>query len=80
MVSLEDVAPILANQLVIQPEIIKLDSKLKEDLGGDSLDAVEIVAAVEEKFKIEIENDEVLQIQTVADLIQIIEKKGSTVN
>ncbi|MCL4432502.1 MAG: acyl carrier protein, partial [Epsilonproteobacteria bacterium] len=50
-------------------------SKFVEDLGADSLDVVELVMALEEKFDIEIPDDEAEKIQTVQDVINYIEGK-----
>ena len=46
-----------------------------EDLGADSLDVVELVMALEEKFDIEIPDDEAEKIQTVKDVVDYIESK-----
>ncbi|MDD2358633.1 MAG: acyl carrier protein, partial [Thiovulaceae bacterium] len=51
------------------------DSKFVEDLGADSLDVVELVMALEEKFDIEIPDDEAEKIQTVKDVMNYIESK-----
>ena len=54
---------------------MKEDAKFVEDLGADSLDVVELVMALEEKFDIEIPDDEAEKIQTVADVVAYIESK-----
>ncbi|WP_300792806.1 MULTISPECIES: acyl carrier protein, partial [Helicobacter] len=45
-----------------------------DDLGADSLDVVELVMALEEKFEIEIPDEEAEKIQTVGDVVAYIEK------
>lgn len=47
---------------------------LLDDLGADSLDTVELVMAFEEEFGIEIPNDEMEKVGTVAEAIAIVEK------
>ena len=51
------------------------DAKFIDDLGADSLDAVELVMAFEEKFGIEIPDDAAETIQTVQNAIDYIESK-----
>ena len=50
---LETVAAIIAKELNKKAEDIKMETRLVEDLGADSLDAVEIMFALEEKFGLE---------------------------
>jgi len=51
-----------------------LDShKIVEDLGADSLNVVEIVMEIETEFEIEIDDTEIDSIETVSDLIKLIQ-------
>ena len=50
-------------------------AKLIDDLGCDSLSAVEITMMLEEKLGITIDDEEVSQIVTIQDIINIIESK-----
>jgi acyl carrier protein len=52
----------------VNPENIKMDSKIVEDLGAESLDIYDMIALIEEKFDVEISDDQVEQIQTVQDV------------
>ncbi len=54
-------------------EDVKLEAKLAEDLGMDSLDAVEVVMALEEAFEISIEEDKVSTFETVQDIVNYID-------
>ncbi|MGB4609693.1 MAG: acyl carrier protein [Saccharofermentanales bacterium] len=47
---------------------------LINDLGADSLDAVEISIALQDEFKIEIEDDDILKMQTVGDIVDYIKQ------
>ena len=49
--------------------------RLNEDLGADSLDAVEIIITLEEEFKIEIPDEDVDKLVTVQDVINYVKKK-----
>ncbi|MDC0296568.1 acyl carrier protein, partial [Akkermansiaceae bacterium] len=50
------------------------ESKMIEDLGADSLDAVELVMAVEEEFGIEVPDEEAEKLISVGDIISHVEK------
>ncbi len=76
MALLEDVKEVVAEQLDCDIAEIKEDSKFIEDLGADSLDVVELVMALEEKFDIEIPDEDAEGILTVADAIKYIENNA----
>jgi len=73
MALLDDVKEVVIEQLDCDPAEVKEDSKFIEDLGADSLDVVELVMALEEKFDIEIPDEDAEKILTVADAIKYIE-------
>ena len=75
MALLDDIREVVVEQLSVSAEEVKEDSKFVEDLGADSLDVVELVMALEEKFDIEIPDDEAEKIKTVKDVITYIESK-----
>ncbi|MBD3841849.1 MAG: acyl carrier protein [Campylobacterales bacterium] len=73
MALLDDVKAVVVEQLDCNADEIKEDSKFIEDLGADSLDVVELVMALEEKFDIEIPDEDAEKILTVGDAIKYIE-------
>ncbi|MGM0518833.1 MAG: acyl carrier protein [Campylobacterota bacterium] len=73
MALLDDVKEVVVEQLDCDASEIKEDSKFIEDLGADSLDVVELVMALEEKFDIEIPDEDAEGILTVADAMKYIE-------
>ncbi|MDO9266283.1 MAG: acyl carrier protein [Sulfurimonas sp.] len=75
MALLDDIKEVVVEQLSVSADEVKEDSKFVEDLGADSLDVVELVMALEEKFDIEIPDDEAEKIQTVRDVVNYIESK-----
>jgi len=78
MAVFEDVRDVVVEQLSVSPDQVKLDSKIIEDLGADSLDVVELVMALEEKFGIEIpdsESEKLVSIKNVVDYIENLPKK-----
>jgi len=54
---------------------IKSEAFFVKDLGADSLDMAEIVMAIEEKFNIEIPDEESEKIKTVEDMVKTIEER-----
>lgn len=77
MAVFDDVKEVVVEQLNVNPDEVKEESKFIEDLGADSLDVVELVMALEEKFGCEIPDEEAEKIQTVGDAIRYIESKNA---
>ena len=73
MALFDEVKEIVVEQLSVNADEVKEDSKFVEDLGADSLDVVELVMALEEKFDIEIPDDQAEKIVTVQNAIDFIE-------
>jgi len=70
----EQVQTIVAEKLSLEKDKVKLESNLQDDFNADSLDAVEIIMAVEDAFDIEVADDELMSIKTVKDIVDFIEK------
>jgi acyl carrier protein len=68
----QKVKNIIADQLGVGEEEIKITSSFIEDLGADSLDIVELVMAMEEEFEVEIPDEEAENIKTVQDAVTYI--------
>lgn len=75
MAVFDKVKEIIVNELKVDADKITLDTNLKDDLGADSLDAVEIVMALEDEFSISIPDEEIQNISTVKKLVEYIESK-----
>lgn len=74
--TLEKLKPILVEALgSAMGSLIKPEAHFGDDLGADSLDGIEITMAVEEEFDIEIDDDDLAQISTVADLVTLVDRK-----
>ena len=61
-------------QLQVEESEITMDTNLMKDLSADSLDAVEIIMAIEDEYGIEIPDEEAENIQTVQDLVRFVEE------
>jgi len=73
MAILDDVKEVVVEQLNVSSDEVKEESRFVEDLGADSLDVVELVMELEEKFDIEIPDEDAEKIATVADAVKFIE-------
>ena len=72
---LDTVRQFVVEQLAIDPELVDVDSNLMKDLEADSLDAVEIIMAVEEAFNIGIPDEEAEKFCTVRDIVDYVEAR-----
>jgi acyl carrier protein len=70
----EQVIEILADELGYDTEDVTPNANLEVDLNADSLDVTEIVMALEDKFDIEVADDDVDKIRTVGDVIKLVER------
>ena len=71
----DDVKAIVVEQLGVSPEDVKENSSFIEDLNADSLDLTELIMTLEEKFAIEISENEAEQLRTVGDVIKYIQER-----
>lgn len=72
----EQVKAIVADKLGVNADQVKTESSFIDDLGADSLDTVELVMAFEEKFNIEIPDEDAEKMKTVGDAISYLKSKG----
>lgn len=70
---LEKVKAILAEQFDVEEDKITADTDLKEDLGADSLDVVDLLMSIEDEFEVEVPDEEIENIKTVGSLVSYIE-------
>ena len=68
----EKVKAVILNELDVDAEKVTLQAKLKDDLGADSIDAVQIIMALEDEFEIKLEDDNLDKISTVEDIVDFI--------
>ena len=73
MAIFDDVKNVIVEQLSVNADEVKLESKFVDDLGADSLDVVELVMELESKFDVEIPDEEAEKISTVKDVVDYIE-------
>ncbi len=69
----EKIINLIADKLGKKKEIIKMESRLVEDLGADSLDVVELIMTFEEEFGVSLPDEDVSKLKTVGDIIKYIQ-------
>ena len=69
----ERVKSIIVEQLGVSMDEVTPEASFIEDLGADSLDIVELIMALEERYEIEIPDEDAEKIQSVKDVIQYIQ-------
>ena len=71
----EELVAILCDQLPLDPESISMDSRIKEDLGADSLDVLQLLMALEEEKGITIPDEVLPTLKTVGDIVGYMENQ-----
>jgi acyl carrier protein len=64
-----------AEILGIEPDAVQMDKSFQRDLAADSLDLVELIAAIEDKYDVELPDEELEKMKTIADLWKYLEQK-----
>lgn len=76
LTSVEDVVrAVLVNQFDVDPAEVTLDAHVAKDLGADSLDFVELLIQFEERFAMEIPDDDLERFGTVQDLVTYFQER-----
>lgn len=70
----EQIRDIIAEQLGAEASDITPETNLMKDLEADSLDAVEIIMAIEDTFGVEIPDDQAERFQLVKNLVEYVEE------
>ena len=70
----EKVKEIIVDSLSCDESQVTMEANLKDDLEADSLDAVEVIMALEDKYDIEIAEEDAENFKTIADIVNYIEE------
>ena len=69
----DKVIAMLAKQLNKKVEDLTADKRIKEDLNADSLDVVELIMSIEEKYGVTVPDEAAIAIKTVGDLAKFVD-------
>lgn len=73
---LEKLKEIICDFANVKPEEITVETNIRKGLALDSLSLVNLAVAIEDEFELEISDKDVMGIETVGDLMKIIEKNS----
>ena len=71
----EKIKKMLVAQINVAEDLIKPESDIINDLGADSLDVVEMLMAVESEFNVTIPDEVAMEMKTIQDVVNFIEKE-----
>ena len=67
------VKEVILEKLSCSAEDVKLEASLKDDLGADSLDAVELIMSLEDAFGVSVPADKAEELNTVGDTVALMD-------
>ncbi len=73
MMVFEKLQQIIVDELGVSKDEVTLEADLNDDLGADSLDAVELIMAIEDEFDLSVSDDVAQELKTVQNIVDYIE-------
>ncbi|EGK13473.1 acyl carrier protein [Kroppenstedtia eburnea] len=74
--TLDRVKRIIVDRLGVDASEVTLEASIKDDLGADSLDVMDMILELEDEFSMEISDEEAEKINTVKDIVTYIESRA----
>jgi acyl carrier protein len=74
--TLDRVKRIIVDRLGVDASEVTLEASIKDDLGADSLDVMDMILELEDEFSMEISDEEAEKINTVQDIVTYIESRA----
>ena len=71
----DHIRDVLVQMLGVEPDKVKMESRLAEDLEVNQLGFIEILMNVEEQFNVQIPDDEIANLHTVGDLVNYVDSQ-----
>ena len=71
----EKLKSLIVDQMGVPEASVTLDASFEEDLGADSLDTFELIMGLEEAFDIEIPEEDLVDMKTVGDVVNYLQRK-----
>ncbi|MGI6787092.1 MAG: acyl carrier protein [Acholeplasmataceae bacterium] len=69
----EKLKNMIVSDLGVSESKVTLDARLSEDLGIDSIDAVEIIMFIEDEYNVSVSDEDAFSLKTVGDLVKYVE-------
>jgi acyl carrier protein len=73
----KELQELAAEILGVEPEQVQMNVSFQRDLAADSLDLVELIAAVEDKYDVELPEQELEEMKNVGDLWKFLEERAA---
>jgi acyl carrier protein len=70
--ALANIRDVAVEVLAVEPDAVTEEARFKEDLNADSLDLVEFVMGIEEKFDVSVPEEELEGVTTVGDAVTLV--------
>ena len=70
-----EIQELAAEILGVEPEQVQLNVSFQRDLAADSLDLVELISAIEDKYDVELPEEELEKMKLIGDLWKFLEQK-----
>jgi acyl carrier protein len=69
----DQVKDIIVKELGVSADKVTLQARISEDLGADSIDAVELIMKLEDSFNVSVSDEQAQSIKTVNDIVKLLE-------
>lgn len=69
----DQVKDIIVEELSVDANLITMEARLSEDLGADSIDAVELIMKIEDTFNVSVSDEQAQAIKSVGDIVRYLE-------
>ena len=70
----DQVKDIIVEELSVDATLITMEARLSEDLGADSIDAVELIMKIEDTFEVSVSDEQAQAIKSVGDIVRYLEE------
>ncbi|HBD74281.1 MAG TPA: acyl carrier protein [Acholeplasmataceae bacterium] len=70
----DQVKDIIVEELSVDAELVTMEARLSEDLGADSIDAVELIMKIEDTFDVSVSDEQAQAIKSVGDIVRYLEE------
>jgi acyl carrier protein len=70
----DQVKSIIVEELSVDANLITMEARISEDLGADSIDAVELIMKIEDTFDVSVSDEKAQAIKSVGDIVRYLEE------